>query len=65
MNLNNLDKLEQAEGFIKGLRDTMFYLETAGQDVVIPITVLCPFEAVLEKVYCLLKEIEEKEKENQ
>ena len=61
MELNNLDKLYQAEKLINGLFDTMVYIEMAEQDRLIPITILCPFEAVLGKAGLLLKKIEEKE----
>lgn len=59
MKLNNLDRLHQAKDLVKGLRDTMLYIETAEQDKLIPITILGSFEVVLEKVYSLLKEIDE------
>ena len=49
--------IEQVEGLVKGLLDTMYYIETAEQDKLIPITILCPFETVLEKIYSLVKEI--------
>lgn len=63
MILKSLDKLEKTKELVKGLQDTMFYIETAKQDCVIPITILCTFETVLERIYLLLEEIEEKEKE--
>ena len=50
-------EVEQVEGLVKGLLDTMYYIETAEQDKLIPITILCPFETVLEKIYSLVKEI--------
>ena len=62
MDLKSFDKLEQSKALVNGLRDTMFYLETAKQDRVIPITILSTFEAVLEKICSMLEEIEEKEK---
>lgn len=62
MDLKNLDKLGQSKALVKGLCDTMFYMETAKQDKLIPITVFGTFEAALEKVYSLLGEIEETEK---
>ena len=58
MDLKNLDKLEQSKILVNGLRDTMFYLETAKQDKVIPVTILSTFETVLEKICSLLEEIE-------
>ena len=58
MRLNNLDRIQQTKDLVKGLRDTMFYMETAEQDKLIPITILGAFEAVLEKVLSLLEEIE-------
>lgn len=57
MDLKELDNLEQAKNLLKGLLDTMYYMETAKQDKLIPITVLCPFEAGLEKIYSLIKDI--------
>lgn len=42
----------------------MVYIETAEQDRLIPITILNPFEAVLDRAGQLLKEIEEKESGN-
>ncbi len=59
MELKGLDKLQQAKDLVKGLRDIMFYMETAEQDKLIPITILGPSEVVLEKVYSLLVEMEE------
>ena len=59
MKLNNLERLHQAKDLVKGLRDTMFYIETAEQDKLIPITILGSFEVVLEKIYSLLREIDE------
>ena len=44
---------------MKGLLDIMYAIQTAQQDVLIPITILSPFETVLNRVYLLLKEIEE------
>lgn len=64
MEMVSMDKLRQAIELINRLLDTMIYIETAEQDRLIPITILCPFEAVLEKVGLLLKEIEEKESRN-
>lgn len=61
MKLKNSDRLHQAKDLITGLRDIMFYMETAEQDKLIPITVLCPFEAVLEKVSSLFEEMKEEE----
>ncbi len=54
------DNMEQAEALVKGLLDIMYYMETAKQDILIPISVLCPFEEVLEKIYSLLKNANEK-----
>lgn len=62
MDLKNLDKLGQSRALVKGLCDTMFYMETAKQDKLIPITILATFEEALEKVYSLLGEIEETER---
>ena len=62
MDLKNLDKLGQSMALVKGLRDAMFYMETAEQDKLIPVTILGTFEASLEKIYSLLGEIKETER---
>lgn len=59
MELKESDRLQQAKDLVKGLRDIMFYMETAEQDKLIPITILGPSEVILEKVYSLLVEMEE------
>ena len=59
MELKSFDNLQQAKDLVRGLRDIMFYMETAEQDRLMPITVLAPSEAVLEKVYSLLEGMEE------
>lgn len=61
MKLKKADSIQQAKNLVKGLRDVMFYIETAEQDKLIPITILSPFEAVLEEVSSLLEEMEEEE----
>lgn len=61
MKSNDFDKLAQAADLIKGLLDTMIYLEDARQDRQIPITILYPFETVLEKALLLLWEINKAE----
>ena len=61
MELKSFDKLQQAKELLKGLRDIMYYMETAEQDKLIPITILGPSEAVLDKIYSLLEEMEERE----
>ncbi len=43
---------------MQGLLDTMYAIQTARQDVLIPITILSTFEAVLKRVHLLLKEVE-------
>lgn len=48
----------EAEELVQGLLDTMYAIQTARQDVVIPITILSTFEAVLRRVDLLLKEAE-------
>lgn len=58
MKRDNFDKLAQAADLIKGVVDTMVCMEDARQDRLIPITVLCSFEAVLEKAFLRLREIE-------
>lgn len=65
MRLENLDKLRRAEDLINGLLDMMIYIEDARQDKLIPITVLCPFEAVLERAYLMLNEVEKIESEKE
>jgi len=59
MELKSFDNLQQAKDLVRGLRDIMFYMETAEQDRLIPVTILAPSEAVLEKVYSLLEGMEE------
>ncbi len=61
MELKSFDKLQQAKELVKGLRDIMYYMETAKQDKLIPITILGPSETVLDKIYSLLEEMEERE----
>lgn len=61
VNANDFDKLAQAADLIKGLLDTMIYLEDARQDRQISITILYSFEAVLEKALLLLWEINKAE----
>lgn len=62
MNPNNLDRILEAEELVKGLIDMMFTIQTAQQDELVPITILSPFEAVLEKIHSLLEEVEKNEK---
>lgn len=57
MNLKERGHIEQVENLVKGLLDTMYYMETAEQDKLVPITILCSFETVLEKIYSMVKEI--------
>lgn len=59
MESNNLDRILESEELVKGLLDIMYAIQTAQQDALIPITILSPFETVLNRVYLLLKEIEE------
>lgn len=63
MDLKSLDKLQQSKELVNGLQDIMIFMETAKQDVLIPIRVFYPFREVLNKVGLLLAEIEEKERE--
>ena len=63
MDLENVDKLEQSKELVSGLMDIMVFVEAVKQDTMIPITVLCPHRAVLNKVYSLLEEVERNEKE--
>lgn len=63
MDLKNVDKLEQSKELVNGLRDIMVFIEAVQQDTTIPVTVLCPFKVILDKVYSLLEEVEQKEKE--
>jgi len=65
MELENLDKLRRAKDLINGLQDMMIYIEDARQDKLIPVTVLCPFEAVLEKAFLMLDEVEKMESEQE
>ena len=64
MEMASMDKLRQAAELINGLLDAMIYIKTAEQDRLISITILCPFEAVLEKASLLYKKIEEKGSRN-
>jgi len=61
MQIDSLDKLRQAKDLINGLLDMMIYIEDARQDKLIPATVLCPFEAVLERAALMLNEVEKVE----
>lgn len=56
----SLEKLLKVKNLIKGLLDAMVCMEMAEQDKMVPITVLCPFEAVLEKACFLLEEAEDR-----
>ena len=58
MESNKLDQILEAEELVHGLLDTMYAIQTARQDVLIPITILSTFEAVLKRVHLLLKEVE-------
>lgn len=58
MESNKLDRILEAEELVQGLLDTMYAIQTARQDVLIPITILSTFEAVLKRVDLLLKEVE-------
>lgn len=58
MESNKLDRIFEAEELVQGLLDTIYAIQTARQDVVIPITILSTFEAVLRRVDLLLKEAE-------
>lgn len=58
--MEDLDKLLKAKNLVKGLFETMICMEMAEQDKMIPIAVLCSFEAVLEKACLLLEEVEER-----
>lgn len=63
MELENVDKLEQSMELVNGMKDIMVFIEAMKQGNTIPVTVLCPFKAVLDKIYLLLEEIERSEKE--
>lgn len=58
MESNKLDRILEAEELVQGLLDTRYAIQTARQDVLIPITILSTFEAVLKRVDLLLKEVE-------
>lgn len=58
MESNKLDRILEAEELVQGLLDTMYAIQTARQDVLIPITILSTFEVVLKRVHLLLKEVE-------
>lgn len=63
MDLEDIDKLEQSMELVNGMKDIMVFIEAMKQGNMIPVTVLCPFKAVLDKIYLLLEEIERSEKE--
>lgn len=63
MELENVDKLEQSMELVNGMKDIMVFIEAMKLENTIPVTVLCPFKAVLDKIYLLLEEIERSEKE--
>lgn len=63
MDLEDIDKLEQSMELVNGMKDIMVFIEAMRQGNMIPVTVLCPFKAVLDKIYLLLEEIERSEKE--
>lgn len=56
--VESLDKLLKGKNLVKGLFDTMVFMEMAEQDKMIPMTVFGPFETALEKIYLLLEEAE-------
>lgn len=60
MEFNDLDKILEAQELVKGLLDIMYAMQTAGQDKLLSITILNPFEAVLIRISLLLAEVEEK-----
>ncbi len=63
MDLEDIDKLEQSMELVNGMKDIMIFIEAMKPGNMIPVTVLCPFKAVLDKIYLLLEEIERSEKE--
>lgn len=63
MDLEDIDKLEQSMELVNGMKDIMVFIEAMKQGNTIPVTVLCPLKAVLDKIYLLLEEIERSEKE--
>lgn len=58
MRQKNCDNLELSMILLEGLRDTMISIESADTQQMIPITTLAVFEAVIEKVQAILKEID-------
>lgn len=63
MDLESVDKLEQSMELVDGMKDIIVFIEMMKQNTAIPVTILCPFKALLDQVYLLLEEIERVEKE--
>lgn len=57
MELEEMDKLEQCKELVKGLMDIMVFIGMAQKGSAMPVTTLCLFKAVLDKVYALLDEV--------
>ncbi len=63
MENNDLDKILEAKDMIRGLIDLICIISREGQkDKLIPVTILCPLEELLEKINTLLQEIVENER---
>lgn len=53
------DRILEAEELVEGLLDTIYAIQTARQEKLIPLTILSPVEAVLRRVGALLEEVEQ------
>ncbi len=63
MENNNLDKLLEVKDTIRGMIDLICVISRKEQkDTLIAVTILNPFEELLEKIYTLLQEIAENER---
>ncbi|MCM1387102.1 MAG: hypothetical protein NC231_07230 [Bacillus sp. (in: Bacteria)] len=65
MELKSIDELEEVKMLLRGLCDVMYDMEkTAAQDKMISVTVLCPFEAVIEKACLMIDNVVKTETKN-
>lgn len=53
------DRILEAEELVEGLLDTIYAIQTARREKLIPLTILSPVEAVLRRVGALLEEVEQ------
>jgi len=57
MEPRNRDCILEADDLTSGLLETIYAIQTAQQDNLIPITILSTFEAVLKQIHSLLGEV--------